>query len=146
MGFTGPRPCGCPQIGVAADTNNNAFWASELDRYVGITRKWTDGQRIVARTESPDFQRWSKGVEVLRGVNTSLQTYAMSAFPYANVYLGLVMILNTKTDRVDCELAWSPDTVRWERVCPGTPLIRADRRAVATPAAFGRHRRFFAMA
>ena len=33
------------------------------------------------------------------------------------------MMFNTETDLVDCELAWSSDTVQWERVCPGTPLI-----------------------
>ena len=27
------------------------------------------------------------------------------------------MMFNTETDLVDCELAWSPDTVQWQRVC-----------------------------
>jgi hypothetical protein len=48
----------------------------------------------------------------------------MPAFPYANVYLGFVMMYNATGDRaVDCELAWSPDSVKWERVAPGTPFI-----------------------
>jgi hypothetical protein len=112
----------CPEIEAAGDTHNNAFWNSSLKRYVGITRLWGDGQRIVGRTESTDFVKWNKAVEVLRG-NPAHQTYAMPVFPYANVYLGLVMVLHTETDTVDCELAWSPDSEHWERICPGQALI-----------------------
>lgn len=113
----------CPEIDVAGDTHNNAFWDARSGRYVGITRMWADGQRVVARTESRDFVHWSKAREVLRGQERHLQVYAMPVFPYAGIYLGLAMILNTRTDLVDCELAWSPDTIRWHRVCPGTPFI-----------------------
>jgi hypothetical protein len=115
------EPVPCPPIEAAGDTHNNAFWSPELNRYVGITRLWAD-QRIVGRTESPDFLQWTKAVEVLRG-DPQNQTYAMPVFRYAEVYLGLVMILHRSDDRVACELVWSPDTVRWERIDPGTPLI-----------------------
>ena len=113
----------CPEIKVAGDTHNNALWDERGGHYVGITRMWGDGQRIVGRTTSGDFTRWTKAVEVYRGLKRHLQTYAMPVFRYANVYLGLAMIFNTQTDLVDCELTWSPDTVHWERVCPGTSLI-----------------------
>ena len=33
------------------------------------------------------------------------------------------MIFNAVTDRVHCELAWSPDTWEWHIIDPGTPLI-----------------------
>ncbi len=111
----------CPGIEARGDTHNNAFWVPERDKYVGITRLW-EGQRIVGRTESPDFVHWSKAVEVLRG-DPRNQTYAMPVFRYADVYLGLVMILRRGEDRVHCELAWSGDTVGWERIAPGTALI-----------------------
>lgn len=115
----------CPEVEAAGDTHNNAFWDERTGKYIGITRLWGDGQRIVGRTESPDYVKWTKAVEVMRCLpnETHRQTYANLVFPYANVYLGLVMLLNTETDRVDCELAMSPDTVQWERVCPGTSLI-----------------------
>jgi len=103
------------------DTHNNAFWAPDLGRYVAITRLY-DGQRLVGRAESTDFVNWTQAVEVLRGDKAN-QTYAMPVFRYAGLYLGLVMILRRPADRVHCELAWSPDTVRWHRVCPGTPFI-----------------------
>ena len=116
-------PVPCPEIAAAGDTHNNVLWDERSRTYVGITRLWADGQRIVGRTESPEFRTWTKATEVLRGLDPRLQTYAMPVFRYANVYLGLVMIFDTETDLVDCELAWSPDTVQWARVCPGTPLI-----------------------
>src|SRR5204863_593439 len=111
----------CPEIQVPGDTHNHAFWSPELCKYVSITRLKTD-QRLVARTESADFIHWSKAVEVLRGDKLH-QTYAMPVFRYAGVYLGLAMMFDTKTDRVSCELAWSPDTIAWERIDPGQPLI-----------------------
>jgi hypothetical protein len=115
-------PVPCPGIVPMADTHNNAFWVSELQRYVCITRLWADGQRLVGRTESPDFTHWIKGVEVLRG-NPQHQIYAMPVFRYADVWLGLAMVLHVASDRVDCELAWSADTLRWQRIEPGKALI-----------------------
>jgi len=47
----------------------------------------------------------------------------MPVFYYGGVYLGLVAIHNQKTDRVHTELTWSPDTKKWYRISPGTPLI-----------------------
>jgi hypothetical protein len=118
----------CPEIAAAGDTHNHAFWAPELGKYVGITRHWKDSQvvrgglRLVHRTESNDFIRWTKSEEILRGTQKA-QTYAMAVFRYADVYLGLVMILRSWEDRIHCELAWSPDTLHWERIDAGTPLI-----------------------
>ena len=117
------RPC--PEIVARGDTHNNALWDPRSERYVGFTRLWDGGQRIVGRTESPDFRRWTKATEIMRASpeEPHRQPYALLAFPYAGLYLGLLMLLDTQDDTVDCELAWSPDTERWERVCPGTPLI-----------------------
>ena len=114
----------CPEVNARGDTHNNSFWDNLPGKYIGITRLW-DGQRIVGRTESIDFLKWTEAVEILRALPEELhrQTYAMPVFRYANVYLGLLMMFDTRDDVVDCELAWSADTVHWERVCPGTPLI-----------------------
>jgi hypothetical protein len=117
------KPTACPEVEAVADTHNNALWVPELRRYVGFTRNWDGGQRIVARTESPDFVHWSRAAEVLRGASPQWQTYAMPVFRYAELYLGLLMVMDTDADRVHCELAWSPDTSQWHRVDAGTPLI-----------------------
>ncbi|MBL9214181.1 MAG: hypothetical protein JNG83_01765 [Opitutaceae bacterium] len=115
-------PIVCPEIGVTGDTHNNALWVPELGRYVGLTRRWLGGQRLVMRAESADFTRWSPAVEVMRGDDVN-QTYALVMFPYGGVYLGLLMIMNQQTDRVHCELAWSPDTLLWHRIDAGRALI-----------------------
>lgn len=115
-------PIICPEIGVEGDTHNVAFWAPELGRYVGITRRWLAGERLVMRTESADFVRWTPATEVMRG-DLINQTYALTVFPYAGAYLGFVMVMNQQTDRVQCELAWSPDTVHWRRIDAGRPLL-----------------------
>ena len=116
----------CPEIGKWGDTHNNAMWAPEIGKYVGITRKWSGG-RVVMRTESPDFIHWTEAVEVMHGEELA-QTYSMPVFRYAGVYLGLVSIYNPQAGRVHCELAWSPDTVKWTRIQPGTPLIPTSNR------------------
>lgn len=114
----------CPEADSAGDTHNNALWAPTLDAYVGITREWgkTFG-RQVARTSSTDFVKWTKCEIVLEGLDKGHQTYAMPVFFHGGVYLGLVAIHDQAADRVWTELTWSPDTVKWHRVLPGTPLI-----------------------
>lgn len=111
-----------PEIDAAGDTHNNALWCPELKKYVGFTRLWRDGMRVVGRTESRDFVYWTRAVEVL-GDRRDMQPYSMPVIRYAGVYLGLPAILRKKDDRAHTELAWSPDTVHWHRIEPGTPLI-----------------------
>ena len=114
----------CPEANVAGDTHNNAFWAPTLGKYVGITRTWAKPRgRQVARTSSADFLKWTKAEVVLEGIANHLQTYAMPVFYYGGVYIGLPAIYNSRTDRTHTELSWSPDTVNWHRIDPGTPLI-----------------------
>jgi hypothetical protein len=121
-GLRWSAPTPCPAMAARGDTHNNFVWVGAAGKYAGITRLWDGRERIVGRSESADFRSWSAAVEVLRGT-PERQTYAMPVFPFEQVYLGLLMVLDTRTDAVDCELAWSPDTVRWERIAPGSPLI-----------------------
>ena len=115
-----------PKGGRTGDTHSNAFWDPRAKRYVLITRDYR-GERLVARSESRDFLHWTEAQVVVRSTpeeGKQHQTYCMTAFPYGNVYLGLVMMYHVgKGQTVDCELTWSPDTVQWERVQPGKPLI-----------------------
>jgi hypothetical protein len=112
--------------GTTGDTHNNAFWDERQKKFVLITRIYL-GQRTVARSESNDFLHWRTPTLALKSdaaEGASYQTYCTPAYPYANGYLGYVMMYRAKTDQtVDCELAWSPDSVTWQRVCPGKPLI-----------------------
>jgi len=113
-------------LGSSGDTHTNAFWDDRLGKYVMFSRLY-QGERLVARSESADFLRWEKPRVVLRSTpeeGQATQTYCMPVFPYANVYLGFVMMYHASGDRaVDCELAWSPDSVEWHRLAPGSPFI-----------------------
>ena len=108
------------------DTHNNAFWDERLGKYVCITRFYL-GERLVARSESRDFLHWENTRLALRSLpdeGKDRQLYCMPAFACGSGYLGLLMVYRATGDRtVDCELAWSPDTIEWRRVLPGTPLI-----------------------
>jgi len=115
------NPMRCSEIESEGDTHNNALWAEQLKSYVGFTREFRE-QRLVMRTESHDFIHWSKAAEVVRGDRIN-QTYAMQAFATHGIYLGILAIFNTQSDRVHGELAVSDDTIHWRRVCPGVPLV-----------------------
>ena len=114
-----------------ADTHNNAIWAPTLDRYVAISREFLgegkQRRRVVARSESKDFlSGWSE-VEIVMDGGPEFQTYANAIFYHAGIYLGLVAIFDCSDGPTDnkvwTELAWSPDTRQWHRICEGTPFI-----------------------
>ena len=79
--------------------------------------------RAVGRVASKDFLKWTQVEQAFEGEKPHLQIYCMPVFRYQGIYLGLPAIYNTETDRTHTELAWSPDTIQWHRVCPGSPLI-----------------------
>lgn len=109
------------------DTHNNAFYDTRLKKYLWFTKLYL-GERLVTRLESEDFQHWRSSGVVLRSTleeGRTHQTYALTVFPYGNIWLGYVMMYHLGAGRtVDVELAWSPDSIRWQRVQPGTPFLR----------------------
>ena len=108
------------------DTHNNAFRDPWTGKFIWFTKMYL-GERLVSRLESDDFVNWKAGGVILRSAleeGRSSQTYALTVFPYANGYLGYLMMYHVGTGRrVDCELAWSADSIHWERVAPGRPLL-----------------------
>jgi hypothetical protein len=116
-------PLGLAKVG---DTHNNAFWDERQGKYVLITRRYL-GERLVYRSDSADFLHWSAPTLALRSTpeeGKRVQTYCMPAFPYADGYLGWAMMYNLGPGRtVDCELAWSADSMHWKRVFPGRPFL-----------------------
>jgi hypothetical protein len=109
------------------DTHNNAFWDETTRKYQWFTKLYV-GERTLARFESDDFMNWKNTGMVLRSSITegrASQTYCMTPFRYGSLWLAYVMIYHPGKGRgVDCELAWSPDSVKWERVMPGVPFIQ----------------------
>ena len=111
------------------DCHNNAIWSPELNRYVGITRGWSDGIRTVLRSESSDFLNWSQPHEIMRGAVARDQIYSLPICRYRDFYIGLPSVFHKGDpaaddwDTVDTELALSADTLTWERICPAEDLI-----------------------
>ena len=128
-GLNWSQPLLWPRHDAVGDCHNNAIWAPELQRYVGITRGWADGIRTVLRSESPDFHNWSQPVEIMRGADAHDQIYSLPICAYGDLYIGLPSLFHkgdsaaADWDCVDTELAYSADSVNWERICPGQPLI-----------------------
>ncbi len=110
----------------SGDTHNHAFWDKASQRYLWFTKLYA-GERTIARYESTDFLHWKPSGMVLRSTvdeGKARQTYCLPVFRYANIYLGYAMMYNVGGGRsVDCELAWSPDSVHWQRIAPGVPFI-----------------------
>jgi hypothetical protein len=108
------------------DTHNNAFFDTRLGKYLWFTKLYL-GERLVTRLESDDFLHWKSSGVVLRSTldeGRVHQTYALTVFPYANLYLGYVMMYHVGAGRtVDVELAWSPDSIHWQRVAPGKAFL-----------------------
>ena len=127
------QPILWPEHDAVGDCHNNALWSSELGQYIGITRGWSEkpyhGVRTVMRSESHDFVHWSQPVEIMRGENAHDQIYSMPIFRYGGLYLGLPAVFHKGNpqapdwDTVDTELAWSPDSLVWHRICPGQALL-----------------------
>jgi hypothetical protein len=127
------QPTDCPEIESDGDSHNNAFWAPDLGKYIGITRenRGSPDVRTVTRTESPDFVNWTKAEVVLIGLDPFHQTHDMVVFPTGGVYIGLLGMMDFEGfDHIDnartkqhVELAWSMDTEIWNRIQPGTPFI-----------------------
>lgn len=108
------------------DTHNNAFFDTRLGKYIWFTKLYL-GERLVTRLESDDFLHWkSSGVVLRSGLDEGRahQTYALTVFPYGNVWLGYLMMYHVGAGRtVDVELAWSHDSIKWQRVAPGTAFL-----------------------
>jgi len=114
-------------IAQQGDTHNNAFFDERSGKYLWFTKLYL-GERLVSRLESDDFIHWRSSGVVLRSTldeGKKTQTYALTVFPYGNIYLGYLMMYHVGTDRtVDCELAWSPDSIHWQRVEPGNAFLK----------------------
>lgn len=108
------------------DTHNNAFFDPRLGEYLWFTKLYL-GERLVSRLESDDFVNWKSSGLVLRSgldEGRAHQTYALTVFPYGNLWLGYLMMYHVGTGRtVDVELAWSHDSLHWQRVAPGKAFL-----------------------
>jgi len=99
------------KITTSGDTHNNAFWNPLTREYVGITRAFSQGkmgydlpggipwvggfvvgQRVVARSTSKDFVKWSAPEIVFEYGHDQRQVYSMPTFCTNGLFLGLPVI------------------------------------------------------
>ncbi len=109
------------------------WWDPDLDKYVLMTRHWGGettkgrygggGHRQKSRSVSDDFLHWSKAEIVIEGLNLRMQIHDLPVVRHVGVYLGMVGLFDIEASKQWCELAWSPDSIEWRRIQPGTPLI-----------------------
>ncbi|MHC4688488.1 MAG: hypothetical protein ACYS5F_02435 [Planctomycetota bacterium] len=81
------------------------------------------GHRQISRSVSKDFLNWSDAEVVIDGLDLRMQIHDMPVVRHAGVYLGMVGLFDIEASKQWCELAWSPDSIEWHRIQPGTPLI-----------------------
>lgn len=114
---------------IMADSHNFAF-RDPQGGFVLISRHWDRNLRVVTRMFSNDFIHWSRPRQVFCGQSREDQIYSMPVFWFDGFYMGLPSIFHDgdsecgNFDCVDCELAYSADTIHWHRVAAGTPFIR----------------------
>lgn len=124
-----------------SDTQICPFWDSARKRYVAFLRFGPPNTRIISRTESEDFLRWSPKVTVLRRTRMDevqqTQFYQMAPLPYGDVYFGIIGAYHNEslkpipadkpwTDRQDLQLAFSRDGIVWKRVGGTGPMSHAE--------------------
>ncbi|MBI3972309.1 MAG: hypothetical protein HY332_13570 [Chloroflexi bacterium] len=120
-----------------SDSFPSLIWCPERQVYVALFRTniynglGQRRERGVGRSESADFGHWSPP-ELALHANVPRHTalgypthdfYQLQVWRCAGVYLGVLSVFYWGEDRNHLELAWSPDTVSWERVCAGTDLV-----------------------
>jgi hypothetical protein len=101
-------------------------------RYVAFLRHRDMMKRDLARTvwrsESRDFIHWTEPERILRpdlldAPNTEL--YGMAAYPYEDLYLGMLECWYDTPDLIEVQLAWSRDGRQWQRPAARQPFLAA---------------------
>ncbi|MCB1098095.1 MAG: hypothetical protein KDN22_21165 [Verrucomicrobiae bacterium] len=105
------------------EAHTSAFWASDRREYVALTTMKHGDERSIGRTSSKDFVKWTPVTPALKGLTAGQQVIALPVLPLGGVFLGFPVIHDIEQDRVHTELAWSADTVEWQRIAAGTPFI-----------------------
>jgi hypothetical protein len=107
------------------------FYRTNIDRRTSLFPKQRRRERAVGRSECTTFGEWGEHELAMRS-DVDLQNalgygkqdyYQLQAWPCADAYLGIVSVFYWEEDVNHLELAWSPDTIYWERVCPYTDIV-----------------------
>ena len=114
-------PLAVPVLAPTGDVQN--ILLHKVDgQYVLIAKPFESRQRYGARsigmTRSTDFRHFPPLDVVLKPDlldGPDVEYYGMTAFPYADLFLGLLWRYNGTPDFIDIVLSWSYDLQRWHR-------------------------------
>ena len=108
-----------------------AYYRTNIDQRSNLFPDRARRERGVGRSECSDFGEWGAH-ELAMWAHTRWQEtmgyraqdfYKLQVWPAGDIYLAIVSVFYWEEDRVQLELAWSPDTIHWDRICAGRPLV-----------------------
>lgn len=107
------------------------FYRTNLDRRSWWSPNPKRRERGTGRSECSTFGEWSEHDLVMHAQtdwqnsigNGKFDYYQLQAWKSGNIFLGVSSVFHWTEDRVRLELVWSPDTMHWERVCPGQDIV-----------------------
>ncbi|MDP6118711.1 MAG: hypothetical protein QGF00_10630 [Planctomycetota bacterium] len=108
-----------------------AFYRTNIDRRTSLFPNQRRRERGVGRSECDIFGKWGEHRLAMRSDpdwqhalgHGKQDFYQLQVWPCGDVYLGIASVFYWEEDRNHLELAWSPDTIYWERICPYTDLV-----------------------
>ena len=114
-------------ISTASTTQSNihSFWAPPQREYVLTFPAVIGEKRVIARTSSKNYSKWSQPQAILEPATDSEQLLSMPVLELGGAFIGFPTVRNGVTGNVHSELAWSSDTKEWHRVKLGRPLVPA---------------------
>ncbi len=125
--FSEPIPT--PDFNPRGDTHNVVLFDERINKYVLISRTWSDSMRMPIISYSDDFLHWSKPTIALPSRNYGAQIYSMPIFKRGDYTIGLASIyhegdkMDENYDTVDVELTYSYKNGGWNYVSPDQPFI-----------------------
>ncbi len=96
----------------------NIWYQHEQRKYKVWTRLRGYSKRVVAESDSEDFEHWSPQRLVLepdREDPSDTEFYSATAFKYQSIYLGFLEVFHVNARRLDTQLICSRDGVNWRR-------------------------------
>jgi hypothetical protein len=96
----------------------SVHWDPAGNKWIASCKIMLEGKRARGYAESRDFIHWTDIAFMLaadKRDKPSDQLYSMAIVPYESVYLGLLKVYDTASDRCDVQLAFSRNAKHWQR-------------------------------
>ena len=111
-----------------SDTPNNIHWNPTIGRYMCFVRPNNYAGPVKRRSAvslSSDLREWTQSTIVMRAdeLDPTDQIYGMGAFPYEDMWLGMLEVYDTRIGAIDVQLVHSRDGLRWERLPMREPIL-----------------------